>query len=984
MQPKTDLEREMTLKTNKLRDAITFALAVGATAVAGTGIAFAQDTTAPATTPAPAEQQATNLDRIEVTGSRIRRVDAENASPVVTIDRAAIEKTGKLTIGDLVQELPNIAGAATNPQVNNGGGTGASTIDLRGLGSQRTLVLINGRRVVHQGGNDGGADVNAIPASAVERIEVLTVGASSVYGSDAVAGVVNFIMRKDFEGMQASIDYGISGRDDGQRQGGSFTFGQVGDKGNIIAGVNYNKFDAISSADRDFSKDATYLYAGYVTVLGSSRNPRGFIALPDGNPTVTALGCNNVTRIPGAAGTDPINDYRCYSGAADSYNYQAVNLIVTPQERTNAFFLGNYQMTDDVSAFIEYYHNKTSANFAIAALPFDARGDAVVISADSYYNPFGVDFGRDPGGTINGQDFRSRWTSVGQRRSLYSTTTDQLVTGVEGFLGDTWKWDFALNYGHISQYNQSYGYMDYAGLADALGPSFLDPATGVVTCGTPTAPIAGCTPLNVFNIEDPQTIATLQAFESRPIYTTTYVQRGFEANASGELFNMPAGAAQLAFGAAWRREYQRSEVDYTAVARADGTCSISQEACSTPLSGGFTVGELYAELFLPLLKDVPFAQALNVTFGTRYSNYSNFGNTTNSKLQVEWRPLEDLLFRGTVAEVFRAPSIGDLFAGPAGNAPQADDPCVGYTNDPAHASACGAPSGATNIPAGGITSTGLGQTNGVVSGSVAAGYDLQPEQGKSFDWGVVYDPSWLPGFSASLDYWRVYLNDNIVTVGAQTVLNSCYVDNASPFCPFINRFQDGQINFIAQPTVNLGRLDVKGWDLALRYKLPDTAWGTWNFGFDGTYIAQWDNDVDTGSTLDDVKHIAGHYNVDYGNYSRVRSRLFANWSLGDWSAAWRVRYVGPFDVGNADVDQGTSADLAIPGVELAYGSYTLHSFNVGYALPSVNSRIEVGVDNVFDKQPPLLFQNNVLNANTDVSTFDTVGRYFWARYTVKF
>jgi len=280
---KPHLEREMTLKTTKLRDAITFALAVGTTALAGTGIAFAQDTTPPAT-PAPTDQQATTLDRIEVTGSRIRRVDAENASPVVTIDRAAIEKTGKLTLGDLVQELPNIAGAATNPSVNNGGGTGASTVDLRGFGSQRTLVLINGRRMIHRGGADGGADVNAIPASAVERIEVLTVGASSVYGSDAIAGVVNFIMRKDFEGMQASIDYGISDRDDGQRSGGSLTFGQTGEKGNIIAGVSYNKFDAISSGDRDFSKDATYLYGGVVTVLGSSRNPRGFISLPADHP----------------------------------------------------------------------------------------------------------------------------------------------------------------------------------------------------------------------------------------------------------------------------------------------------------------------------------------------------------------------------------------------------------------------------------------------------------------------------------------------------------------------------------------------------------------------------------------------------------------------------------------------------------------------------------------------------------------------------
>jgi len=309
---------------------------------------------------------------------------------------------------------------------------------------------------------------------------------------------------------------------------------------------------------------------------------------------------------------------------------------------------------------------------------------------------------------------------------------------------------------------------------------------------------------------------------------------------------------------------------------------------------------------------------------------------------------------------------------------------VGYTNDPAHVGACGAGTGATAIPAGGITSTGLSQTNGVVSGSVAAGYDLQPEQGKSFDWGVVYDPSWAPGLSASLDYWRLYLNENIVQVGAQTVLNSCYADNTSQFCPFVHRFTDGQINFISQPTVNLGRLDVKGWDLALRYKLADTSWGAFNFGFDGTYIAQWDNDVDTTTDADAVLHIAGHYNKDYGMYSRIRGRLFANWDLGDWSASWRIRWTGPFDVGNEDVRQGTSGDAALPGVELHYGSYFNHSVNVGYALPSINSRIEVGVDNVFDKQPPLLYQNNVLNANTDPSTFDTIGRFYWARYTVKF
>ena len=950
------------------------------TSLAGTGVAFAQDATTPA--PATDADQAKTLDRIEVTGSRIRRVDADNASPVVTIDRQAIEKTGKLTLGDLVQELPTVAGAATNPQVNNGGGNGASAIDLRGLGSERTLMLVNGRRVVN-------ADINSIPASAIERIEVLTVGASSVYGSDAVAGVVNFIMRKDFEGLQASVDYGISSREDGQRQGASVTFGQVGEKGNVIAGINYNKFDAISSGDRDYSKYALYLSTktvyGLDGSIGSSRNPNGRIYLPAGNP----FGCGSVTLQSGSGGS--LGDYRCYKGT-DSYNYQAVNLVLTPQERTNAFFLGNYQITDDVNVFMEYYHNKTAANFGIAPLPFDAQGDGVTISADNYYNPFGVEFGPE------GQQFLTRWTSLGQRRSLYNTVTDQLVTGLEGFLGETWKWDFALNYGHYSSTNTSYGYVDYAGLSNALGPSFMD-TDGVVKCGTAGNVIEDCTPLNVFDINDPQSVSTLASYQAKPVYSTLYVQKGFEANASGELFDMPAGAAQLAFGAQWRRETQRNEVDYIAISDAAGQCMISQEACSSPVSGGFDVSELYAELFLPVLKDLPFAKSLNVTLGTRYSDYSNFGSNTSSKVQVEWRPLDELLLRGTVAEVFRAPTINDIYAGPGGNAPQASDPCVGWTPaDAAHAAACGPATGTdvSQIPAGGIPPTGLSQTNGVVSGSAYAGYNLGPEQGKSFDWGVVYDPSWLPGFSVSLDYWRLFLNDYIQQVGAQTVLDACYADSGSPFCGFIHRRGNGWINFISQPTVNLGRMDAKGWDLALRYKLPDTAIGSWTFGFDGTYIARMTIDLDTTSSLDVPKYLAGTYNKDFGNYSRVRARLFANWNMGDWSASYRVRYVGPFDVGSNDLAQLTSADgmcAEFPqpngaGPEYCYskpyGAYLIHSLNVGYSLPSINSRIDVGVDNMFDKQPPILYQNNVLNANTDVSTFDTVGRYFWARYTVKF
>src|SRR5947209_10083931 len=207
-----------------------------------------------------------SLDTIVVTGSNIRRVDIETANPVVTIDRAAIQQSGKLTLGDLVQDLPAVTGPVTNPRVNNGGGTGASTISLRGLGAARTLVLVNGHRI-----NNG--DVNSIPANAIERIEVLTDGASSVYGSDAVGGVVNFILRSNYQGAEFQTDYGISDRDDGQRQGYHFFFGQSTDKGSIMAGIDYNKFDSVLAANRAFSKSALYFYYGVAHAAGSSRTP---------------------------------------------------------------------------------------------------------------------------------------------------------------------------------------------------------------------------------------------------------------------------------------------------------------------------------------------------------------------------------------------------------------------------------------------------------------------------------------------------------------------------------------------------------------------------------------------------------------------------------------------------------------------------------------------------------------------------------------
>ena len=957
----------MKLDTNKVSSAVRLALTLGAVSTAGlTTAAFAQNT---GNATPPSDKKAQQLETIVVTGSRIRRVDIETANPVFAIDRQTINQSGAVTLGDLVQQSPAISGQATNPYVNNGGGAGASTVSLRGLGSNRTLVLIDGHRVINSG---GGADINTIPVAMVERVEVLKDGASSVYGSDAIGGVINFIMRKNFQGAEFSANYGVSDHSDGARQGESAIFGQSTDKGSIVAGIEYNKFDSVSSANRSFSNKALYLYYGQIQAFGSSRVPNGRIVYP-GNGGVA------LTRIPGTNGT-ALSDYRPYNGLTDSYNYQAVNLLQTPQERTDAFMMGTYQLSDNVQAYLDIFHNHTTSNQALApSLADTGIPSPLVVSAQSMYNPFGVDFSN-----ASGNRFETRFTGLGQRMTQYGTTTDQVLAGLKGNFGNTsWQWDAGLNYGHISQGFNEENYINLGNANPAFGPSFINGA-GVPTCGTAGSPIAGCTPINIFNINDPAQTALLKQYASNPFGQTIYTMREASVNANGNVFDLPAGTVSLAVGALYRKEYTNQSVSSDIQINPTSlTCPLGT-GCSSSLRGGFNVKEAYAEVLIPLLRDMPFAHSLNVDIGSRYSKYSLAGNTVNSKIAVEWRPIDDLLLRGTVSQVFRAPSISELYGQPASSAPSFTDPCVGYVPGVSPASqnnACGAPTGATAIPSGGITPSGLSQTNGVVSGSSYIGYNLKPEYGKSFDFGFVYDPHWLPGFSTSVDLWRIYLNNTIVNLQAQTVADVCYYDPASPFCGFIHRLPSGQVFIISMPTENLGRLDTSGVDFGFRYRLPQfNVFGVnpGNFGldFNSTYIAKYNNNPAPGFPVP-VDHNAGIYTSQFGNFARWRALVGLNWNLGPWDAVWRVRYIGHISV--PTVDQGSGAPYTFH-----FGAYTYNDFSLGYEIAPINTKLQVGVNNAFDKQPPIFTQGVVINANTDVSTYDVLGRYYFVNATVKF
>ncbi|HEY7872580.1 MAG TPA: TonB-dependent receptor [Rudaea sp.] len=996
---------------NKLSSAVRLALTLGTVAAAGTLTANAQDTGNTTNT----NQKSQALETIVVTGSNIRRVDVETSNPVITIDSAAIQNTGKLTLGDIVQSLPGVVGSNQNPQINNGGGSGSSTVGLRGLGAQRTLILIDGHHIINR-------DVNAIPAAAVDRIEVLTSGASAVYGSDAIGGVVNVILKKNYQGAEFSADYGISDHDDGQRKGYHFIFGQTSDKGSIMAGLDYNKTDSVLAGNRTFSQNAVSLYGNSTTPVSAHVGGSTFAAhlrvkLPTG-PIKDHYGCTYVALNNGASGQNPLTDYHCFvnNGTAttpsDKYNYATVNLLMTPQERTNLFVHGTYHLTDTIDTYFSAIHNKTSAGFQLApALYGDPYG--AEISQYNMYNPFGANFGS--GGQPGDLSYRLRLVTAGNRAEKSNNTTDQLSAGFKGsfnILNQSWNWEAGVDYGHVSTALTILGLPNQVLLNQASGPSML--VNGVPTCvgtpGDPTTAISGCVPFNAFNPYSPEAIAVLQKVASPALESFTSIERAEHVDLNGGIFDLPAGTAQLAVGAVHRKEYRNSAIDpVLLIDPSTGNCTLGSQ-CSSTTQGGYNVKEFYGELFLPILKDMPFVNSLNVTLGDRYSKYNTFGSTNNWKVGVEFKPIEDLLLRGTIAKVFRAPQIGDIFGNPISDAPKLSvDPCDHITV--ANPACFGVPLDGSFVDPDVAANQ---QIKGVATGNAYAkkfspAIGIGAEHGSSFDWGFVYSPHWVEGLSVSADIWRVYLNDTITSVGAQVVLNNCFY-GLTAYCPFITRKGPGsdfpgQTLQIIEPTTNLGRTDVKGADFSVKYRLPQFSFGQFAVSLDATYLAQYNQQTAPGTPANATYTDAGHF-LPFGSaqqaacpsvggvclFPRWKAMASVNWNLGAWDASWRMRYTGKFRMGSKSPTQDVFPAgkcyygdyCSVHGLEYKYGATTYNDVQLGYNIEQINTRLDVGIDNLSDKQPPFLYANNTLNANTDPNDFDMMGRYYWARVTVKF
>ena len=920
--------------------------------------------------------EATTLDRIEVTGSRIRSVDAETSQPVLVLDRAEIEKQGVTSVAEVLQRI-SANGAGINRTFNNGG-DGSSEISLRNLGSSRTLVLVDGRRWVST--LSGSVDLNTIPAAMVERIEVLKDGASSIYGSDAIAGVVNIITRDNFDGAEVRAHIGQFNQGDGQRTSVDATIGANGERSNVVIGLSRVEEEAVMAGDRAISGDPVF-GLGSALYSGFSNNGRIWNDGPTGDEFE---GPTSIVP-PGAVGTGPDGqerygiDQTVPFGSQYAYNYAQDNYLLTPQTRTSLYLKGRYDITDNVSFRADAMYNERRSEQQLAGFPLsggELLGNAAntALSGDSYFNPYNVEYGGD------GRDVVWSRRLVEQPRVYQQNVkTFHTYLGLEGsfqFADRYFDWDVGYNYNVSDQEDAQIGDANMLNVAAGVGPSEL--RDGRVVCVTEPGGdvIDGCVPFNPLQPagEMSQEMLDFILFTAQDAFQGR--SESFTANLSGELFELPGGMMGFATGIESRKESGFDRPD--AFVAAGYTSGNGRQ----PTSGAYDLDEIYGELLIPLLSDVPGAQLLEFSLASRYSDYSNFGDTINSKFGFKWKPIDDLLVRGNWSEGFRAPPIQTLFRGRADSFVQFGDIC---SEDYGSRSATiAANCAAGGVPAGFIQQTNqgfgyFGQT--LFPFGLGGNPNAGPETSESKTLGFVYSPSYIPGFDVSLDWWQIDIEGALSTPSTAYILDQCYAEGNQSFCDLVTRRGDGQITDVQLVPVNLSVINTEGYDLNVKYRMPETAYGTFAFMLDAAYMSKWESAF---SPEDELESAVGQY-FQYDPNWRLRANASLDWTLGDFGFTWMSRYHSslvescPFPgTGLCSDEDRRTEDGPAPRNKL--GAVTYHDVQARYELPW-NGTVKLGVNNLFEKEPPVAYR---AFANSFDPQYDVPGRYMYMEYVQRF
>lgn len=934
---------------------------------------------------APASAQGEpEADDIVVTGSRIRRKDLLGPSPVVVLSRERMMGSGRSNVGEFLQTLPE-QGNATGRGTNNSSDIGAIRVNLRGLGEPSTLVLLNGRRLAPGGlGADDSVDLSAVPSQIIERIEVLKDGASAVYGSDAIAGVVNVITRKRFEGVEAEAYGSTTTHWDGSQIDAHAVAGAASERGSVLFSAGYFAGAPIWAGNRDYSiaqygLDLSGGGAGMPYRQGSATVPWGTIALgpsevgvQNGNAFYNSIIRDN----PAAASLtrDPLTgQWRAFRGGnlpedgGDGWNYQPYTYIYTPQQRFNAFVSGTYQLDPNVRLFFDSFYTKRNSERTLAPEPLNLSFLSIDVSGQSIYNPFGRDFA-----SVN-----RRLLEFGRRTSNQDLHNFHLSVGLDGDLPSSagpladWFWELVFNYNRNESTEVSTGNLRGVGLRNALGPSFID-ETGSPRCGTPDAVIDRCVPLDLFG--GPGSISQDQVTG----LTFTGVMRGYNqligtlANVSGPLFTLAAERpVALALGYEFRALSGGQIPDPITVAgETSGSAGLITE-------GRYSVHEVYAEFNAPIVEKRPALEALELMAAARGSFYSNFGDTFNYKLGARWAPSSDFALRGTYSTAFRAPTITELYQGTQDNYANVSDPCGSVEPGSALARNCG--DAANN-----------GETANQLRSNIGGNANLRPEKAKIFTVGVVLTPRAVKNLSITADYFNTHVDDTIRGIGENTILNGCYPSAAGVaprYCDLIRRDPLSQrVSFIDNLNANVGSDQLDGIDFSANYALTSAA-GNFNLNGAVAYLRRYERTLADGAQI----HGAGTWDLNEsgtgGTYPHFRFNAGIDWAYAGFSAGLRTEFIGSYrECGDSDGDLSGLGLCYLPDHvgERDVDAYNVWDLVLGYGFDSGAGRttLSIGSTNLFDVAPPRVY--NGFASTTDSYSYDMAMRVVYARIGHRF
>jgi iron complex outermembrane receptor protein len=969
-------------------------------------VAEAQSTQPPpdvATGQAPPATTSANApdNEIVVTGSRIRRSPLDLNAPRVFVDQADIQKTGLNSVNDVLQRLPS-AGGGFNSRMNNSGnlgnppngagvGAGSASVDLRYLTPVRTLVLVDGLRFVNgtsASGVPGTVDLNAIPDAMIERIEVLQDGASTIYGSDAIAGVVNIITKTSQKGFVASAQVGsYLDHDDGWTQNYQLSWGNGTGPTQIVVGGDYIKATGVSSGSRAISAFGNFPYstscASPPGAVCSSFPLTGRFAGPifgtsptDGTWTLA----NPITTTPSFPA-----DFRGFT-QADRFNFAPYNFIEIPLKRYGVFANIVQELGGDTHLRVKAVWNRRDSVNQAAPIPLGVGPDVgngnlldhVTISATNPYNPFGVDLiptDGSPGG--NYDQIKRRVIEAGPRHFEQKVNTYYGSATLDGRFGGEWYWDVNGIYGVNKARQTMFGNINALHVQQALGP--------VADCvGKPGLDgIGTCVPLDLFGTPGAITPAMLGFIGFTQHDKSQNKIWGASGNITGKWFDVGGGPLGVATGV----EYRRLTGSFTPdpIVQAGHSSDIPAVAAK----GGYKVAEFYGEANFPFAKDRPGAELLELDLSGRYSHYKTDPITTTDpltstavttpsqtfahttfKAEMNWKPVQAVRFRASWAEGFRAPSIGELAGGPSRFDSAIDDPCSvqsaqarNFTNDATvHANCL-----AQGVPAAGAQTAPRDQLSVITSGNPR----LKPELSTSVVIGGVVNP--IPGFTAEMNWYNIKIKGAIQAVSGATTLYRCVYQNDPLSCGSVSRsVGTGNVTRIDAILQNIAAIRTSGIDLNLAYRRPLPRMGTIGLTWNNTFLQKFDVITPSSSGSQVEKRAGQETDSPSQAYPRWKSIGSIDWDGFGFGATLTGRYISR--VRELQNNESPLKATFYTDAQLRWSpkfNFILHDI-----------QLAVGVNNLFNVSTPgcVACDTNFM----DPTTYDTPGRYYYARIGVKY